>query len=118
MLMMYIYTLLLHICTWILEILCRQCSEQPWQGLHSAISLWFVAKVRMHIVSEEGRMAGGSCLCVCVPHVVLPVEGGIAPSLGMPVLGLEMLPQSRAGLPADPELQQAHRLQRLCAGGN
>lgn len=57
----------------------------------------------MYIVSEEGRLAGGSCWCICssVPHVVLPVEGGIAPSLGMRVLGLELLSESRAGLPAD-----------------
>lgn len=57
----------------------------------------------MYIVSEEGRLAGGSCWCICssVPHVVFPVEGGIAPSLRMPVLGLELLSESRAGLPAD-----------------
>ena len=34
-------------------------------------------------------------------------EGGIAPSLGVPVLGLEMLPSSRVGLPAGRERQQA-----------
>lgn len=34
-------------------------------------------------------------------------EGGIGLSLGAPVLGLEMLAQSRVGLPAGRELQQA-----------
>lgn len=38
---------------------------------------------------------------------MLPRKGGIAPSLGVPLLGLEMLPQNSLVLPAGRELQQA-----------
>lgn len=54
--------------------------------------------------------------CAYVPHVVPAMEGGIAPSPGIPVLGLEMLPQSRAGLPES--CSRLHSLQRRLVGGN
>lgn len=39
------YTLFCCMHTWMLEIFCRQCSEQPWEVLHSIVSLQFVAEV-------------------------------------------------------------------------
>lgn len=39
------YTLFFSMHTWMLEIFCRQCSEQPWEVLHSIVSLQFVAEV-------------------------------------------------------------------------
>lgn len=52
-------------------------------------------------------MVGGNCFCMC-SSVCGPPNGGRDCSIpGNACVWLEVLPQSRAGLPADTELQQA-----------